>query len=134
MWYFAMVLKSRDQHVYVGSAGEACNGSGARVEGVMSVAVWAGKVGRKRHEVTRKRSEVATVSVADRVRALHGEIQDLVCTRTLTQSDSADGRVWSRGRVLNAWGEAMDRFECLAVLDANAPDRTDRRPIPRDES
>ena len=76
----------------------------------MSVAVWAGKVGRKRHEVTRKRSEVATVSVADRMRALHGEIQDL------TQSDSADGRVWSRGRVLNAWGEATPR------------------PIPRDES
>ena len=133
LWYFAMVLKNSEQHVYSGTAAEASNGTGTRIVGIQSVSVWAGRVGRKRHEVARKRND-PPVSTHDRVRALHGEIQDLVCARTLTQSSEDPYRVpVSRGRVLNAFTDAMETFEALRSLPVNAPDRTDRRPCPPEE-
>ena len=66
----------------------------------------------------------------ERARALHGEIVDLVCTRGLTQTCS--GVRVNRANVLNAWDDALDSLERLKTIDANAPDRTDRRPTPRE--
>ena len=86
------------------------------------------------YNAARKRND-PQVSTHDRVRALHGKIQDLVCARTLTQSSGEDPyRVpVSCGRVLNAFSDAMETFEALRSLPVNAPDRTDRRPCPPEE-
>ena len=55
LWAFTLVLKGGAQHVYVGTPAEAANGSGShRIEGVMSAAIWVGKVGRKPHKAKRK--------------------------------------------------------------------------------
>ena len=54
-WAFTLVVKGGHQHVWVGTPVEAANGVGAaRIEGVVSVAVWASRVGRKRHLAKRK--------------------------------------------------------------------------------
>ena len=55
LWAFTLVLKGGDQHVYVGTPAEAANGNGGScIEGVMSVAIWVGRIGRKPHVAKRK--------------------------------------------------------------------------------
>ena len=128
LWQWCVVTKSGDQHVYHATAEEASNGSGgARIEGVKSLAQWLGAVTRKPHSA--KRAPKDAEDAIDRARAIHGEIVEFVCARGLTQT--SDGVKKNRAGVLNAWDDALDALEGLRTLDANAPDRTDRRPTPR---
>lgn len=128
VWQWCVVTKSGDQHVYHATAEEASNGSGgARIEGVKSLAQWLGAVTRKPHSA--KRAPKDAEDAIDRARAIHGEIVEFVCARGLTQT--SDGVKKNRAGVLNAWDDALDALEGLRTLDANAPDRTDRRPTPR---
>ena len=54
-WGFTLVKKGGDQFVYVGTPAEAANGNGgARIDGVVSVAVWVARVARKPHAAKRK--------------------------------------------------------------------------------
>ena len=54
-WAYTLVLKGGLQHVWVGTPAEAANGvGGGRIDGIVSVAVWAAKVGRKPHVSKRK--------------------------------------------------------------------------------
>ena len=54
-WAYTLVLKGGLQHVWVGTPAEAANGvGGGRIDGIVSVAVWAATVGRKPHVSKRK--------------------------------------------------------------------------------
>ena len=132
VWQWCVVNKTGDQHVYHATAEQASNGSGgARIEGVKSLAQWLGAVTRKPHAAKRATKDPETAIA--RARAVHAEIVDMVCARGCTQR-SSDGVVSGvcRGLVLNRWDDALDALEALKTLDANAPDRTDRRPTPRE--
>ena len=129
VWQWCVVTKTGDQHVYHATAEEASNGSGgARIEGVKSLAQWLGAVSRKPHVA--KRAPRDAEDAIDRARALHGEIVEMVCARGLTQTSGGVRK--NRAGVLNAWDDALDALEGMRTLEANAPDRTDRRPTPRE--
>ena len=129
VWQWCVVNKKGAQHVYHATAAQATNGTGGgRIEGVKSVYQWLGTVCRTPHT---RRARSPETSPLDRVRAMHGQIVELVCERTMTQVSSGGVNV-SRGRVLNLWDDALDAFEALRTLDENAPSRTDRRPTPRE--
>ena len=131
VWHWCVVTKTGTQHVYHGTAAEASNGcGGARIDGVKSLAQWLGYVSRKPHVA--KRAPKDAEDAIDRARAIHGEIVELVCARGLTQTSS--GVKVNRARVLNAWDDALDSLEAMKILDTNAPDRTDRRPTPRESA
>ena len=54
-WGFTLVKKGGDQFVYVGTPAEAANGNGgARIDGIVSVAIWIARVARKPHTSKRK--------------------------------------------------------------------------------
>ena len=115
--------------MYHATAEAASNGSGgARIEGVKSLAQWLGAVTRTPHVA--KRAQRDTGDALDRARAVHGEIVEMVCARGLTQTSR--GVKVSRAVVLNAWDDALDALEALKTTDANAPNRLDRRPTPRE--
>lgn len=90
-WGFTLVKKGGDQCVYVGTPAEAANGNGGtRIEGVVSVAIWVGRVARKPHVAKRKAPPTPTddtfVALADSVSTccytqVPGATRDVFCEK-----------------------------------------------------
>ena len=110
-WGFTLVKKGGDQFVYVGTPAEAANGNGgARIDGVVSVAVWVARVARKPHAAKRKPPPAAPNDVTFWAQA------EYVGTCCYTQDPTA-----TRCDFNDKLGELNTIYNKLGVKDSKQP-------------